>query len=148
MTYCGDEAFLGLSDEQWVRLQACGSAQEVESGALLSGAGEATHDLILVDSGEVEVVRAATARAAEAVVAGFGTGQFSNPRTSRNSSSGSATSPSPSTTPTPRCRSSASNTAAAPGRPDHGGTAEGVLPVPEDPAEFTKAFLRDYPKGH
>ena len=40
------------------------------------GAGEATYDLILVDSGEVEVVRAATARAAEAVVARFGTGQF------------------------------------------------------------------------
>jgi hypothetical protein len=31
----------------------------VESGALLFGVGEATHDLILVDSGEVEVVRAA-----------------------------------------------------------------------------------------
>jgi hypothetical protein len=34
------------------------------------------YDLILVDSGEAEVVRAATARAAEAVVARFGTGQF------------------------------------------------------------------------
>ena len=76
MTYYGDEAFPALSDEQWARLQACGSAQEVESGALLWGAGEATYDLILVDSGEVEVVRAATARAAEAVVARFGTGQF------------------------------------------------------------------------
>jgi thioredoxin reductase (NADPH) len=49
---------------------------EVESGALLWGAGEATYDLILVDSGKAEVVRAATARAAEAVVARFGTGQF------------------------------------------------------------------------
>jgi thioredoxin reductase (NADPH) len=76
MTYYGDEAFPALSDEQWARLQAHGSAQEVESGALLSGAGEATYDLILVDSGEAEVVRAATARAAEAVVARFGTGQF------------------------------------------------------------------------
>src|SRR5216683_7254222 len=76
MTYYGDEAFPALSDEQWARLQACGSAQEVESGALLSGAGEAAYDLILVDSGEAEVVRAATARAAGAVVAGFGTGQF------------------------------------------------------------------------
>jgi len=76
MTYYGDEAFPALSDEQWARLQAYGSAQEVESGALLWGAGEATYDLILVDSGEVEVVRAATARAAEAVVARFGTGQF------------------------------------------------------------------------
>jgi thioredoxin reductase (NADPH) len=77
MTYYGDEAFPALSDEQWVaRLQAYGSAQEAESGALLWGAGEATYDLILVDSGEVEVVRAATARAAEAVAAGFGTGQF------------------------------------------------------------------------
>src|SRR6266851_2226821 len=76
MTYHGDEAFPALSDEQRARLQACGSAQEVESGALLSGAGEAAYDLILVDSGEAEVVRAATARAAEAVVAGFGTGQF------------------------------------------------------------------------
>ena len=76
MTYYGDEAFPALSDEQWARLQAYGSAQEVESGALLWGAGEATHDLILVDSGEAEVVRAATARAAEAVVARFGTGQY------------------------------------------------------------------------
>jgi hypothetical protein len=147
MTCYGDEAFPALSDEQWARLQACGSAQEVESGALLFGVGEATHDLILVDSGEVEVVRAASAWAAEAVVAGFGTGQFSNPGTPGNSSSSSTTSPS--TTPTPRCRSSASNTAAAPdARSDHGGTAEGVLPVPEDTEEFTEAFLRDYPKGH
>jgi len=76
MTCHGDEAFGALSDEQWARLQACGSAQEVESGALLSGAGEAAYDLILVDSGEAEVVRAATARAAGAVVARFGTGQF------------------------------------------------------------------------
>jgi thioredoxin reductase (NADPH) len=76
MTYYGDEAFPALSNEQWARLQAYGSAQEVESGALLFGAGEATHDLILVDSGEAEVVRAATARAAEAVVARFGTGRF------------------------------------------------------------------------
>jgi len=69
MTYYGDEAFPAPSDEQWARLQSYGSAQEVESGALLWGAGEATYDLILVDSGEAEVVRAATARAAEAVVA-------------------------------------------------------------------------------
>jgi thioredoxin reductase (NADPH) len=40
------------------------------------GVGEATYDLIKVDSGEPEVARAATARAAEAVVARFGTGQF------------------------------------------------------------------------
>jgi hypothetical protein len=52
MTYYGDEAFPALSDGQWARLQAYGSAQEVESGALLWGAGEATYDLILVDSGE------------------------------------------------------------------------------------------------
>jgi thioredoxin reductase (NADPH) len=71
-----DEAFPALSDEQWARLQAYGSAQEVESGAPLFGVGEATYDLILVDSGEVEVVRAATAREGEAVVARFGTGQF------------------------------------------------------------------------
>jgi CRP-like cAMP-binding protein len=76
MTYHGDEAFGALSDEQWARPQACGSAQEVESGALLSGAGEAAYDLILVDSGEAGVVRAATAQAAGAVVARFGTGQF------------------------------------------------------------------------
>ena len=44
MTYYGDEAFLALSDEQWARMQAYGSAQEVESGALLFGADEATHD--------------------------------------------------------------------------------------------------------
>jgi thioredoxin reductase (NADPH) len=41
MTYHGDEAFPALSDEQWARLQAYGSAQEVESGALLFGVGAA-----------------------------------------------------------------------------------------------------------
>ena len=35
MTYYSDEALPALSDEQWARLQAYGSAQEVESGALL-----------------------------------------------------------------------------------------------------------------
>jgi thioredoxin reductase (NADPH) len=75
MTYYSDEAFPAPSDEQWARLQSYGSAQEVESGALLWGAGEA-YDLILVDSGEAEVIKAATARAAEAVVARFNTGQF------------------------------------------------------------------------
>src|ERR1700729_3261874 len=44
--------------------------------ALLRGAGEVTYDLILVESGGGAVVRAATARAPEAVVARFGTGQF------------------------------------------------------------------------
>lgn len=73
MTYYGDEAFPAPSDEQWARLQSYGSAQEVESGALLWGAGEATYDLILVDSGEAEVIQAATARAAEAVVTRFDT---------------------------------------------------------------------------
>jgi hypothetical protein len=29
MTYYGDEAFPALSDEQWARLQAYGSAREV-----------------------------------------------------------------------------------------------------------------------
>jgi thioredoxin reductase (NADPH) len=57
-------------------LQAYRFAQELESGALLSGVGEATYDQILVDSGEAQVARAATARAVEAVVARFGTGQF------------------------------------------------------------------------
>jgi CRP-like cAMP-binding protein len=75
MTYYSDEAFPAPSDEQWARLQSYGCAQEVESGAL-PGAGEATYDLILVDSGEAEVIQAATARAAEAVVTRFGTGQF------------------------------------------------------------------------
>jgi hypothetical protein len=38
MTYYGDGAFPALSDEQRARPQARGSAQEVESGALLLGA--------------------------------------------------------------------------------------------------------------
>ncbi len=46
MTYYSDEAFPAPSDEQWARLQSYGSAQEVESGALPWGAGEATYDLI------------------------------------------------------------------------------------------------------
>jgi hypothetical protein len=50
MTYYGDQAFPALTDEQSARLQAYGSAQEVESRALLRcsapfpvGAKEAEH---------------------------------------------------------------------------------------------------------
>ena len=49
---------------RWNRARCCGVP------------GEATYDLIKVDSGEAEVARAATARATEAVVARFGTGQY------------------------------------------------------------------------
>ena len=51
MTYYGDEAFPALSDEQRARLQACGSAQEAESGALLSGDERAAVEALIADAG-------------------------------------------------------------------------------------------------
>ncbi|MGO9901882.1 MAG: FAD-dependent oxidoreductase [Solirubrobacteraceae bacterium] len=71
-----DEAYPALDDEQWARLQAYGIPQDTQAGSLLFRAGDSSYDLILVDSGEVEVVRGETSDAPEAVVARHGPGRF------------------------------------------------------------------------
>jgi thioredoxin reductase (NADPH) len=46
-----------LTDAQWSRLLAFGEPQEVAEGEYLFEAGDLDYDLILVDSGEIELVR-------------------------------------------------------------------------------------------
>jgi thioredoxin reductase (NADPH) len=66
-----------LSHEQWRRLCTYGVPQSVEPGAWLFRAGESTCDMLLVESGAIEILRARTADSAEAVLAHYGPGQFS-----------------------------------------------------------------------
>jgi len=65
-----------LNDEQWTRLQSYGIPQDTRPGSLLFRSGDSSSDLILVDSGEVDVVRGETSDAPEAVVARHGPGRF------------------------------------------------------------------------
>ncbi len=46
-----------LSDAQWERLRGFGTPEDVEAGAYLFRSGDRDYDLILVEEGEVEVVR-------------------------------------------------------------------------------------------
>jgi thioredoxin reductase (NADPH) len=66
-----------LASSQWSRLQGYGTAHDVAVGELLFRPGDASGDLILTDSGMVDIVRAQTTSAAEAVVTRHGPGQFS-----------------------------------------------------------------------
>ncbi len=71
------EAAPVLSDEQWSRLKTYGNEQLTEAGDILFRAGEAIADMILVESGGIEILRPAGSDADEAVVAGYGSRQFS-----------------------------------------------------------------------
>jgi thioredoxin reductase (NADPH) len=71
-----DEAHPTLSDEQWTRLQAYGIPQDTQAGSLLFRAGDSSYDLILVDSGEVDVVPGEASDAPEALVARQGPRRF------------------------------------------------------------------------
>ncbi|MGL4257478.1 MAG: Crp/Fnr family transcriptional regulator, partial [Microbacterium sp.] len=46
-----------LTDEQWERLRGFGVPEDVDAGDYLFRSGDRDYDLILVDEGEVEVVR-------------------------------------------------------------------------------------------
>jgi thioredoxin reductase (NADPH) len=65
-----------LSDAQLARLRAYGSPEELEVGEAAFAAGDATYDLIVIEEGAIEVVRAATVNAPEASVVTFGPGAF------------------------------------------------------------------------
>jgi thioredoxin reductase (NADPH) len=71
-----DEARPVLTDEQWARLTAYSVAEDVEAGTVLFQAGDNDYDLIVVQSGRVEVIREATSDAEAAVVATHGPGRF------------------------------------------------------------------------
>jgi thioredoxin reductase (NADPH) len=69
-------AYPELSDGQLARLRAYGSADELEVGEAAFAAGDPTYDLIVIQQGAIEVVRAATVNAPEASVVTFGPGAF------------------------------------------------------------------------
>jgi thioredoxin reductase (NADPH) len=65
-----------LSDGQLARLRGYGTADELEAGEAAFAAGDPTYDLIVIEQGAIEVVRAATLNAPEASVVTFGPGAF------------------------------------------------------------------------
>src|ERR1700730_883614 len=65
-----------LSDAQLARLRAYGSPDVLEVGETAFAAGDPAYDLIVIDQGAIEVVRAATVNAPEASVITFGPGAF------------------------------------------------------------------------
>ncbi len=65
-----------LTTAQWQRMLAYGTAQQTEAGDFVFRSGDAEYDLILVDSGEVEVVRDALGWIDEAVIAPMGPRTF------------------------------------------------------------------------
>lgn len=65
-----------LTDDQWTRLCAFGDALDVAEGDILFRAGDPSYELVLVDSGEVEVVREALWWAGETVIATMGARTF------------------------------------------------------------------------
>ena len=70
------EAYPELSERQLARLRAYGSPDELEVGEAAFAAGDPTYDLIVIEQGAIEVVRAATLNAPEVSVATFGPDAF------------------------------------------------------------------------
>jgi thioredoxin reductase (NADPH) len=65
-----------LTDEQWARLLAFGTEQDVVAGDYLFRSGDRDYDLILVESGEVEIVRDSLGWVDESVIARMGPRSF------------------------------------------------------------------------
>lgn len=65
-----------LTDEQWERLVAFGEAQDVAEGEYLFQAGDMDYDLILVETGEIELVRVAFGWVDEMLVGTMGPRSF------------------------------------------------------------------------
>ncbi|GAA5202705.1 FAD-dependent oxidoreductase [Microbacterium jejuense] len=65
-----------LSDAQWVRLMSFGEPHDVAEGEYLFRAGDPEYDMILVDSGEVQIVRDALSWVEETVVGTMGPRSF------------------------------------------------------------------------
>lgn len=65
-----------LSDVHWQRLVAAAVPQDVEVGDYVFRTGEAGYDLIVVESGEIEIVRDALRWIGEAVITTVGPGRF------------------------------------------------------------------------
>jgi thioredoxin reductase (NADPH) len=69
-------AFPQLSEAQAARVVRLGTAQSVSAGEVLYSAGDREYDFFYLESGDVEIVRAATPDAAAEVVARHGPGRF------------------------------------------------------------------------
>ncbi|MET0297793.1 MAG: cyclic nucleotide-binding domain-containing protein, partial [Microbacterium sp.] len=65
-----------LTDDQWKRLLVFGTPQEVAAGEYIFRSGERDYPLILVEEGEVEIVRDALKWMGEEVLARMGPGKF------------------------------------------------------------------------
>ncbi|WP_165063353.1 FAD-dependent oxidoreductase [Marisediminicola senii] len=72
----GAEQHPALTDAQWQRLLAFGDAQDVAVGEALFRSGDREYDLILVASGEVEIVRDSLGWLPETRIALAGPGSF------------------------------------------------------------------------
>lgn len=70
------EAFPKLSDAQWARLREYGAPDELEVGETAFAAGDLAYDLIVIDEGSLELVRAAAPNVPEASLITFGPGAF------------------------------------------------------------------------
>ena len=75
-TASGSAAHPELSEQQLERLRAYGRPEAVEVGDAVFTAGDPSYDLIVVESGAIEVVRAATRDAPEASLVRHGPGAF------------------------------------------------------------------------
>ena len=65
-----------LTDDQWQRLSSYGTPDHVPAGSWIFRAGDEVCDMILVESGRVEIVRPATADDHEVAVASYGPHEF------------------------------------------------------------------------
>jgi thioredoxin reductase (NADPH) len=65
-----------LSAGQLARLRAYGTPDELDAGETAFAAGDSTYDLIVIEQGAIEVVRAATINAPETSLITFGPGAF------------------------------------------------------------------------
>lgn len=65
-----------LTDEQWERLVAAGTPHDVVAGDVVFRTGEAGYDLIVIESGEVEIVRDALRWMGEVVITTMGPRTF------------------------------------------------------------------------
>lgn len=65
-----------LTDAQLERMRSYGVAEDVKKGDVIFRSGDRSYDLVLVDSGEIEVVHEATREAPEERVGRHGAGRF------------------------------------------------------------------------
>lgn len=65
-----------LTDAQWDRLVAAGTPEDVEPGDYVFRTGETGYDLVVIESGEVEVVRDALRWVGEAIITTMGPRTF------------------------------------------------------------------------